>query len=215
MVFCPCLEPTTELYRWQTCFLCWSHRLKASQAQADWPTNHVKPHVFILDCWQKEDMMQAEARLEYCKLSNKWCGLGATLNSTKEWKQTRPHWSVALAMRFAAPENTMRKWGLPCRDRSDRSNIESCWNCFMWNPHEQCELRGCGTCTHFWGDQKIQEQHLRSTTNSQPVVWHWSWPQPFPWHPAMLRSFVAMLHPDGDEVRWSHQKDQRFTQCKC
>ena len=111
---------------------------------------------------------------ENCQI--RWCGLGATLNSTKEWKQTRPHWSVALAMRFAAPEKTMRKWGLPCRDRSDRSNIESCWNCFMWNmwnPNEQW-LRGCGTCTHFWGDQKISEdsseQHLRSTTNSQPVA---------------------------------------------
>ena len=63
-------------------------------------------------------------------------------------------------------------------------------------------LRGCGTCTHFWGDQKISEdsseQHLRSTTNSQPVVWHWSWPQPFPW--LLLATVIRSHATSGDEV---------------
>jgi hypothetical protein len=97
----------------------------------------------------------------------------------------------------------MRKWGLPCRgsDRSDRSNIESCWNCFMWPMSNGSEDAGLvHTFGVIWRYQKIVRN---STWDPQQTLSQLFGIDPGHSHSlgfCWLRSFVAMLHP---AMKWA------------
>lgn len=123
MVFCQCLKPTTELYLLHVICVGVTGSKQARHKLIDPPT--ISNHMFA--SWlagKEEEMMQAEARLS-CQI--RWCGLGATLNSTKEWKQTLPHWRVSRTCDALC--GTRKYLDEKMRPSMMSGYVESCWNC--------------------------------------------------------------------------------------